>query len=266
VLAAVATQLGQAVERKRLQKEALEAAVLRLSDELKTSLLNAVSHDLRTPLASIVASAGSLRQDDVTWTLDDRREFVDTIQHEAERLNAIIENLLDVSRMQSGTLRPKKAWYDLGALVDDVLGRLRPVTAAHDVVVDIPEDLSPVELDYVEIDQVLSNLIENAAKYVPPGREIRISARRAAGELRVEVADRGPGLSPGSLQRLFEAFYRDNDGTSRSTRGSGLGLAIAKGLVEAHGGKIWAENRVGGGARFVFTLPARDPAASSERA
>jgi two-component system sensor histidine kinase KdpD len=266
LLAAVATQLGQAIERKRLQDEALEAAVLRLSDELKTSLLNAVSHDLRTPLASIVASAGSLRQDDVTWTVDDRREFVDTIQHEAERLNAIIENLLDVSRMQSGTLRPQKSWYDLGALVDDVLGRLRPLTAAHDVVVDIPEDLSPVELDYVEIDQVLSNLVENAAKYVPPGREIRISARRAAGELEVEVADRGPGLSPGSLPRLFESFYREQDGGSSSTRGSGLGLAIAKGLVQAHGGRIWAENRADGGARFVFTLPAPDPVAGRQRA
>jgi two-component system sensor histidine kinase KdpD len=266
LLAAVATQLGQAVERKRLQEEALEAAVLRLSDELKTSLLNAVSHDLRTPLASIVASAGSLRQDDVTWTLDDRREFVDTIQHEAERLNAIIENLLDVSRMQSGTLRPQMSWYDLGALVDDVLGRLKPVTAAHHVVVDIPEDLPPVELDYVQIDQVLSNLIENAAKYVPPGREIRISARRTGSELEVEVADRGPGLTPGSLPRLFEPFYRDQDGGSRSTRGSGLGLAIAKGRVEAHGGRIWGENRADGGARFVFTLPAPDPVARREEA
>ncbi|MGH2472748.1 MAG: DUF4118 domain-containing protein, partial [Candidatus Limnocylindria bacterium] len=236
LLAAVATQFGQALERERLRNEALEAELLRRSDELKTSLLNAVSHDLRTPLASIVASAGSLRQDDVRWTPDDRREFVDTIQQEAGRLNAIIENLLDVSRMESGILRPKKTWYDFGALVDDVLGRLRPVTAGHDVVVEIPEELSPIELDYVEIDQVLSNLIENAAKYVPRGREIRISARRAGADLEVEVADRGPGLSPGSLRRVFDPFYRD-DGASRGARGSGLGLAVARGLVEAHGGR-----------------------------
>jgi two-component system sensor histidine kinase KdpD len=258
LFAAVATQLGQAFERERLRNEALEAEVLRRSDELKSSLLNAVSHDLRTPLASIVASAGSLRQEDVTWTADDRREFIETIQNEARRLNAIIENLLDFSRMESGILRPKKTWYDFGALVDDVLGRLRQVTTGHDVVVEIPEELSPVELDYVEIDQVLSNLIENAAKYVPPGREIRISARRVGGDLEVEVADRGPGLPPGSLPRLFDPFYRD-DGASRGARGSGLGLAIARGFVEAHGGRIRAENRPGGGARFVFTLPARDP-------
>jgi two-component system sensor histidine kinase KdpD len=258
LLSAVGAQLGQAVERERLRRDALEAEVLRRSDDLKTALLNAVSHDLRTPLASIVASAGSLRQDDVTWTPEDRREFVDTIEQEANRLNAIIENLLDLSRMESGILNPKKEWYDLAALVDDVLGRLRPLTQGHPVVVDIPADLPPVELDYVEIDQVLSNLIENAIKYVPAGREIRIAARRSAGELQVEVADRGPGIPQDALRRLFEPFYREDE-ARRKQKGSGLGLAVAKGLVEAHGGRIWAENRPGGGARFIFVLPARDP-------
>ena len=257
LLSAVAAQLGQAVDRERLRRDALEAEVLRRSDELKTALLNAVSHDLRTPLASIVASAGSLRQEDVSWTPEDRREFVDTIEQEANRLNAIIENLLDLSRMESGILSPKKEWYDLAALVDDVLGRLRPLTEGHPVEVDIPADLPPVELDYVEIDQVLSNLIENATKYVPMGKEIRIAARRSGGELQVEVADRGPGISQDALRRLFEPFYRED--ARRRQKGSGLGLAVAKGLVEAHGGRIWAENRAGGGARFVFTLPARDP-------
>jgi two-component system sensor histidine kinase KdpD len=259
VLSAVAAQLGQAVERERLRRDALESEVLRRSDELKSALLNAVSHDLRTPLASIVASAGSLRQDDVTWTPEDRREFVATIEQEANRLNAIIENLLDLSRMESGILQPRKEWYDLAALVDDVLGRLRPLTNGHPVVVDIPSDLPPVELDYVEIDQVLSNLIENATKYVPTGQEIRVSARRSGGELQVEVTDRGPGVSQDALRRLFEPFYREDE-ARRKKKGSGLGLAVSKGLVEAHGGRIWAENRPGGGARFVFTLPAPDPA------
>jgi two-component system, OmpR family, sensor histidine kinase KdpD len=258
LLSAVAAQLGQAVERERLRRDALEAEVLRRSDELKSALLNAVSHDLRTPLASIVASAGSLRQDDVTWTPEDRRDFVATIEQEANRLNAIIENLLDLSRMESGILSPRKEWYDLSALVDDVLGRLRPLTARHNITVDIPSDLPPVELDYVEIDQVLSNLVENATKYVPAGKEIRIAARRSGDAIEVEVADRGSGLSHDMIRRLFEPFYRGDD-ARRSQKGSGLGLAVAKGLVEAHGGRIWAENRPGGGARFVFTLPVRDP-------
>jgi two-component system sensor histidine kinase KdpD len=259
LLSSVAAQLGQAVERERLRRDALEAEVLRRSDELKSSLLNAVSHDLRTPLASIVASAGSLRQDDVSWTPEDRREFIATIEQEANRLNAIIENLLDLSRMESGILTPRKEWYDLAALVDDILGRLRPLTEGHPMAVDIPDDLLPVELDYVEIDQVLSNLIENATKYVPPGKEIRIAARRSGHELQIEVADRGPGIPQDALRRLFEPFYREEE-ARRTRKGSGLGLAVAKGLVEAHGGRIWAENRPGGGARFVFTLPMRDPA------
>jgi two-component system, OmpR family, sensor histidine kinase KdpD len=213
-----------------------------------------VSHDLRTPLASIIASAGSLRQDDVNWTNDDRHEFIRTIEHEAGRLNAIIGNLLDLSRMEAGILRPEKGWYDLGALVDDVLGRLRPITARHDVEVDIPEDLPPIELDYVEVDEILTNLIENAVKYTPPGGEIRVAARQAPGEVEVEVADRGPGVPPDALPRLFDPFYRTED-ARRQRKGTGLGLAVAKGLVEAHGGRIRGENRAGGGARFVFTLP-----------
>jgi two-component system sensor histidine kinase KdpD len=129
--------------------------------------------------------------------------------------------------------------------------------------VDIPEDLPPVELDYIEIDQVLSNLIENAAKYVPAGKDIEITARRVGSEVEVAVADRGPGIPPESLPRLFDVFYRTGD-ARRTSKGSGLGLAIAKGLVEAHGGRISGANRSGGGARFVFTLPIGEPAKAIE--
>jgi two-component system, OmpR family, sensor histidine kinase KdpD len=257
LLSAVANQLGLTMERLRLRAEAMEAEILRRTDELKTALLNAVSHDLRTPLSSIIASAGSLLQEDVDWTGEERRDFAHAIEDEAQRLNRLVGNLLNLSRIEAGSLRPDKGWYDFGALVDDVLGRLRPLTADHSPVVDVPDELPPVLLDYVEIDEVLSNLIENVAKYTPAGTEIRVAAREVNGELEVEVADRGPGIPPDALPHLFEPFYRISK--AGQPKGTGLGLAVAKGIVEAHGGRIWAENRAEGGARFAFTLPLNPP-------
>ncbi|HEY7063792.1 MAG TPA: ATP-binding protein [Chloroflexota bacterium] len=264
LLSAVAAQIGVAAERARLRREAMEAEILRRTDELKTALLNAVSHDLRTPLASIIASAGSLLQEDVAWTPDERREFAQAIEEEAQRLNRIVGNLLDLSRLEGGSLRPERAWYDLGALVDDVVGRLRPLTAGHGVVVSVPENLPPIYLDYVEIDQVLSNLIENAVKYTPPGAPIEITVRQDPGAVRVIVTDRGPGIPEAALPRLFDSFYRVDEGGPRP-QGQGVGLAVARGLIEAHGGRIWATNRAGGGATFTFTLPLGD-ASSAEAA
>jgi two-component system, OmpR family, sensor histidine kinase KdpD len=254
LLSAVAAQIGLAVERGRLRREATENEILRRSDELKTAMLNAVSHDLRTPLSSIIASAGSLLQRDLEWSDSERREFAEAIEHEARRLNQLVGNLLDLSRIQAGSLHLEKGWYDLGALVDDVLGRLRPLVASHRVVVDIPEDLPPVPLSYVEVDQVLSNLIENSTKYAPRGTEIAISATRRGDAVQVAVSNQGPQIPPAAMGRLFEPFYRVPGGTGQP-KGTGLGLAVARGLVEAHGGQIKAENRPSGGVSFIFTLP-----------
>jgi two-component system sensor histidine kinase KdpD len=190
----------------------------------------------------------------VAWSEEERAAFARDIADEAQRLGRLVNNLLDLSRIEGGSLRPQKAWHDLGGLVQDVLERLEPLTAGHRLLADIPDDLPPLMLDYVEIDQVLSNLIENAVKYTPLGTEVAIRATRSDGEVRVEVVDRGPGLPPTALGRVFERFYRA-EGIGPRPRGTGLGLAVAKGLVEAHGGRIWAENRPGGGAMFVFTLP-----------
>lgn len=254
LLSAVAAQLGLAIEHNRLRREANQVEILRGADEMKTVLLRAVSHDLRTPLASIIAFAGSLRQTDVTWTEAEQRDFGEAIEQEARRLNRIVGHLLDLSRIGAGQLHLEKGWYDVSALVDEVLGRLRPMTAHHRLVVDVPEDLPPIPLDYVAIDQVLSNLIENALKYAPDGTEIRILARLVDEEMRLEVLDRGPGIAPDALTRVFEPFVR-GDGAKPRPQGTGLGLAVVKGLVEAHGGRAWAENRGDGGARFAFTLP-----------
>jgi two-component system sensor histidine kinase KdpD len=254
LLSAVANQLSLTLERIRLQREATEAEILRKTDELRTALLNAVSHDLRTPLSSIVASGGSLLQRDIDWTEEEQREFAQAIVGEAERLNHLVGNLLDLSRIEAGSLRPEKGWYDLRSLVEEVAGRLRPVTMAHKLVLDLAEDLPPLHFDYVQIDQVLSNLIENAIRYTPPGTEIRVAVRTLPDAVAVEVCDAGPGIPPDAILRLFDPFYRARvEGSNPS--GSGLGLAIAKGLVDAHSGRINAENRAEGGARFVFTLP-----------
>jgi two-component system sensor histidine kinase KdpD len=271
LLSAVAAQLGLAFERARLRREATEAEILRRTDELKTALLNAVSHDLRTPLASIKAAAGSLRQTDVVWSEAEREGFAAAIEAEADRLNRLVGNLLDLSRIEAGALRPEKEWYALSALVEDVLGRLRPAAADHPIAVDVPDTLPPVPLDYVEIDQVLTNLIENALKYTPPGTPIRVAAR-VRGEpddtrIEVEVADAGPGIPPAALPHVFDKFYRAVAGANRP-RGSGLGLAVAKGLVEAHGGRIEVDSAPGRGATFRFTLPlaASPPALARDNA
>jgi two-component system sensor histidine kinase KdpD len=256
LLAIAAAQLGLTIESARFRKEATEAEVLRRADDLKTELLHAVSHELRTPLASILASAGSLRQRDVDWTEREREEFAGAIQDEAIRLDRVVGNLLDLSRIENGTLVPHKTWHDVGALVDDVAGRLRPVTAGHTVRIDIPEDLPPIELDYVEIEQVLSNLVENAAKFSPAGSEIGISVARDNADVRFAVRDHGPGIGAADSDRVFEPFVRLAR-AGQGPRGVGLGLAIAKRLVEAHAGTIWIDRTISDGTRIVFTLPGR---------
>jgi len=254
LLSAAAAQIGLAVDRERLRSEATEAEILRRTDQLRATLLNAVSHDLRTPLATIMASAGSLRQHDVPWTEEERDGFAQAIEEESEHLNHLVGNLLDISRIEAGSLKPQMSWHDLGLLVEDVLDRLRTVTLKHRLQVTVADDLPAVWLDPVEIGQVLYNLVENAAKYAPPDTEITIDARRDGSVVRMQVSDRGPGIPYQDIPHLFDPFYRVIDGKPRP-QGLGLGLAIVKGLVEAHGGRVWAENRAGSGARFTFTLP-----------
>jgi two-component system sensor histidine kinase KdpD len=259
LVSAAAAQIGQAHERARLREEATEAEILRRTDELRAALLNAVSHDLRTPLATIMASAGSLRQQDVAWTDQERQDFAQAIEEEAARLNHLVGNLLDLSRIEGGSLRPHQSWQELETVIDDVLDRLKPVVRRHALRVEVEPDLPPMWFDPVEIGEVLYNLVENAAKYAPPDTEIGIVVRGDGAEVSVAVEDRGPGFPPSAAPHLFDPFYRVRETSSHaSARGLGLGLAIVKGLVEAHAGRVWAENRAGGGARFSFTLPLRE--------
>jgi two-component system sensor histidine kinase KdpD len=264
LVSAAATQIGIAVDRDRLRQEAMEAEILRRTDQLRAALLNAVSHDLRTPLAAIIASAGSLRQQDIPWSEADRQTFTEAIEQEAERLNRLVNNLLDLSRIEAGSLRPDKSWNDLGAVVDDVVERLQPLTAHHRLQVLIPLDLAPVWMDSVEIGEALYNLIENATKYAPQQTEILVEVRSEGSNVSVIVADRGPGIPPSALPHLFDPFYRAIDRANQPRPGGlGLGLAVVKGLAEAHGGGVTAENRAGGGARFTLTLPISDAGAGA---
>jgi two-component system sensor histidine kinase KdpD len=254
LLSTAAGQIGQAIERRRLRTDATEAEILRRTDRLRTAVLNAVSHDLRTPLATIMASAGSLRQQDVAWTDAERQGFAQAIEEEAEHLNRVVGNLLDISRIEGGSLHPQMSWYDLAVLIGDVEERVRPILRDHTLVVAVAEELPPVWLDPVEIGQVLYNLLENAAKYAPRGTPVELTVERVGPEVHLTVTDRGPGLPTAALPHLFDPFFRGIDGKPRS-RGLGLGLAIVRGLVEAHGGRITADNRPGGGARLTVSLP-----------
>ncbi|MGH2603133.1 MAG: sensor histidine kinase, partial [Dehalococcoidia bacterium] len=224
--------------------------------------LSAVSHDLRTPLASIKASVSSLLQQDVTWDTESRHEFLTAIDEETDRLTRLVSNLLDLSRIEGGALRPDKDWYDVRELIETVAGRLERVVTAHRMVLTIAPDAGAAPFDYVQIGQVLANLIENAAKFSPPGTAITIAARRLAGEVEISVADQGPGIPTEERPRVFEKFYRIERGGG-GPGGAGLGLAISKGFVEAHGGSIRIEEADGAGARFVVTLPAPLPPPST---
>lgn len=266
LLATFAGQAALALDRARLSEEASRAAVLAQSDELKSALLSAVSHDLRTPLSAIKASATSLLDDQIAWRDEDRRDFLMAIDEETDRLTLMVGNLLDLSRIEGGALRPDREWYDIEELLRDVAIRLghRAGSSAERIWLEIEPDLPLVWFDYVEIAQVVMNLGENAIKYTPPATPIDLRARRIGPEIEVAVADHGPGVAPTTQRRLFERFYRGSaEGTTIS--GSGIGLTICKGLVEAHGGRIWVESTPGHGATFRFTLPIAPPEAAADR-
>jgi two-component system, OmpR family, sensor histidine kinase KdpD len=262
-LTTFADQAALALERARLSQEAAQAFALAQSDELKSALLAAVSHDLRTPLASIKASATSLLDDSVEWDAETRRDFLTAIDEETDRLTLMVSNLLDLSRIEGGALRPQKDWYDIDELIVDVRARLAPRMKSHPLTITVEPDLPLLRFDYVQIAQVLVNLLENAVKYTADGTAIAVSAYQVPGAVEISVHDDGPGIPPEHQLRLFDKFYRASAATAAP--GSGIGLAISKGLVEAHGGRIWVESEPGSGTTFRFTLPLPPPSRARTR-
>ncbi|TMH59579.1 MAG: sensor histidine kinase KdpD [Betaproteobacteria bacterium] len=259
LLETFAGQIAVAIERVQLAAEAATFARRAETESLRNSLLNAISHDLRTPLAVLVGASSSLV--DQAGRLSDaaRRELAVTIHEESKRMSTLVGNLLDMARLESGAVELARQWTPLEEIVGSVLARLKEVLVAHPVRVSLPRDLPLVSVDPVLLEQVFANLLENAAKYTPAGTPVEISAQSIPGRIVVEVADAGPGIPPGEESKLFDKFYRLTREPAQS--GVGLGLAICKAIIAAHGGTIAASNRATGGAIFRFELPAGEPPA-----
>jgi two-component system sensor histidine kinase KdpD len=253
VLETFAGQLALALERARLGEEAAGARLDAESSRIRAALFASVTHDLRTPLASITASASSLLEEGVPFTDDQRQELLRTILEESERLNRLVANLLDLSRLRAGALVPSMDLVPLEDVISSVVERLRPRLAGRPFRQRIREDVPPVPMDVVQIDQVLTNLIENAVRFSPEGSEIGISAVRWHNMVEVKVSDRGPGIPEDERAVVFQEFYRKDVGEKRS--GTGLGLAISQAIVTAHGGSMWIEQTPGGGTTVGFRLP-----------
>jgi two-component system sensor histidine kinase KdpD len=259
LLETLAAQARLALERARIVAQETHTHVLRESDRLKSALLASVSHDLRTPLAVIKGATSTLLAEDIAWDATTQRRLTESIDTQVDHLNRGVGSLLDMSRVEAGTLSPERDWHDLAEVVGATLQHMRQRLDGRPLAIDLAAALPLVSINAVLIEQVLANLLENALKYSPTGTPLEIAAHIAEdpatpGAVVVAVRDHGPGVPADDLGRIFQKFVR-GPGRTEQASGAGLGLAICKGIVEAHGGRIWAENRPDGGIAFRFTLP-----------
>lgn len=254
MLDAFANQTAQAVERVNLSEQTRQIKLLQAAEKLQTALLNSISHDLRTPLVSITGALTTLESQDETISTESRHSLLETAREEAERLNRLVSNLLDMTRLESGALRVKREPADVQDVVGTSIGQMEARLVGRSLRTDVPDDLPIISVDFVLIVHVLNNLLDNALKYSPENSPLEIRAWRLQNEILISVTDQGWGIPPGDLERIFDKFYRVQ--RSEQVAGTGLGLAICKGIMEAHGGRIWAENRPGGGTILTISLPA----------
>lgn len=264
LLESLVNQVALAIERTRLSDEAQQAHVAAEAERMRSAILSSVSHDLRTPLATISGAASSLAEGREELNAVARQDLARSICREADRLDRLLKNLLDMTQLEAGAVRLNKEWHSLDEIIGAALARLEGRLDGHAVSTVFPTDLPLVFVDGVLLEQVVINLVENAVKYTPPRSTIDLSASVRDREVVVEAADRGPGIHPEEESRIFDKFYR---GKSAQEGGVGLGLTICRGIVEAHGGRIWTENRSGGGALFRFTIPLseKQPAVEMEQ-
>ncbi|HXV43740.1 MAG TPA: ATP-binding protein, partial [Anaerolineae bacterium] len=265
LMEAFANQTALAIERAQLAETARQAELLQETEKLQTALFNSISHDLRTPLASITGSLSSLLEDEAVLDPAARQELLNTAHEEANRLNGLVGNLLDMSRLEAGALKISRQPSDVQDVIGAALQQLDAMLSSRQVRIDLSPDLPLVPLDFVLIVQALVNVLDNAIKYSPSGSPIDIRAQKNAEAVEIHVADYGPGIPPDDLARIFDKFYRgphtsldipsDRQKRGDIPPGTGLGLSISSGIVEAHRGRIWAENRPGGGTVVKLTLP-----------
>jgi two-component system, OmpR family, sensor histidine kinase KdpD len=254
LLEAFTSQGALALERIRLTKGENKARVLEESDRLKTSLLNSVSHELRSPLAAIKASVSSLRSGNIDWDSTARTDLLETIEEETDHLNLLVGNLLDMSRIESGALKPNLRWNSIDEIVSGVVVKMRKQLTGHSLINNLDDSLPPALTDYVLMEQVFTNLLSNSIKYAPPDTTIQIFGTLEGDKIHILVTNEGPMVPEEQLERIFDKFNRITQ-ADRIT-GTGLGLSICKGIVEAHNGKIWAKNQEKGFA-FHILLPAK---------
>jgi two-component system, OmpR family, sensor histidine kinase KdpD len=264
LLDGLADQAAVAIDRTRLVEEMEQAKVLRETEKLRAALLSSISHDLRTPLASIIGSASSLLAYGTTYDEPTRKDLLLTIQEEAERLNRFVGNLLDITRLESGKLELNRAWAEIQDVIGSAIARLKNALGDRRVTVEIEPHLPLLRLDFVLMEQVFVNLLDNAVKYSPSGTLVTVRARRSKEHLTVSVADEGVGVAPAELERIFEKFHRVR-AADRQVAGTGLGLSICRGIVEAHGGTVLAAVPSSGkGLIVTIRLPIEDQPANSE--
>jgi two-component system sensor histidine kinase KdpD len=253
---AMSNAVAKALERRLLAQQNEQARADVEAERLRTALLSSLSHDLRTPLAGIEASTSSLLDEAAALPADTRRELLESILDESRRMTRLIANLLSMIRVETGMLAVQQSWQPLEEVLGVALLRMEERLHAHPVTTRIPGDLPMVAIDELLIEQVFLNLLENAALYAPPGTPIEIVAQHDGTAVLVEVGDRGPGVPAGEEERVFERFYRvEGAGSADSGAGSGLGLTICRGIITAHGGRIWLAARPSGGTVVRFTLP-----------
>ncbi len=254
LLETFASQSALALERAQLAKATHQLQVLQVTERLQSALLSSISHDLRTPLVTITGALSTLDEDEAILDDATRRNIVRTARDESERLNRLVENLLNMTRLEADALYLAFQSGDVEDAIGSALEQLGRRLQDRTISVTIPDTLPLVPMDFVLIVQALVNIVDNALKYSPPDTPVEISARRLDTEVQIQVRDRGVGIPPDDLEHVFDKFYRVH--RPDSTTGTGLGLAIAKGIVEAHGGRIWAENHPEGGTVITLTLPA----------